>query len=64
MKKAIKVMTTVLLMAGMVMVCGTMTSCKSSDTMYRTKNKTAKVVNKNYKVRGNNQRNSSTYRTY
>lgn len=64
MKKAIKAMTSLLLVASMVMICGTTTSCKSSDTMYKAKNKNAKVVNKNYKVRGNNQRNSSTYRTY
>lgn len=64
MKKAIKTMLPLLLVAGMVMLCGTTTSCKSSETMYRSKNKTAKVVNKNYKVRGTNQRNGSTYRTY
>jgi hypothetical protein len=32
--------------------------------MYSTKKKTSKKINRNYKVRGNNQRNSSTYHTY
>lgn len=64
MKKIAKVLTSLMLIAGMVAVCGTNTSCKSSDTMYTTKNKKHKVINRNYKVRGNNQRNSSTYHTF
>ena len=50
---------------GMVGVCGSVTSCKSSsETMYTTKKKNSKKINRNYRVRGNNQRNSSTYHTY
>lgn len=64
MKKAIKAFTSLLLVAGMVLVCGANTSCKSSDTMYTTKKKQSRVINKNYKVRGTNQRNNSTYHTY
>ena len=32
--------------------------------MYSSKKKTAKKINRNYMVRGNNQRNSSTYHSY
>jgi hypothetical protein len=49
----------------MVGVCGGVTSCKSSnETMYSSKKKNSKKINRNYRVRGNNQRNSSTYHTY
>ena len=50
---------------GLIGICGSVTSCKSSsETMYSSKKKTAKKINRNYKVRGNNQRNSSTYHSY
>lgn len=65
MKKVVKLLTSMLLLIGIIAACGTTTSCKSSsDTMYSSKNKTSKTINRNYKVRGNNQRNSSTYRSY
>lgn len=32
--------------------------------MYSSKHKNAKKINNNYKVRGNNKKNGSTYRTY
>lgn len=64
MKKLAKILTSVSLLVGLVLACGTTTSCKSSDTMYRSKSKTSKTINRNYKVRGNNQRNSSTYHSY
>ena len=54
----------VALVVGLAGVCGTTTSCKSSDTMYTSKNKKAKKINRNYKVRGDNKKNSSTYHTY
>ena len=53
-----------LLVVGLFGVCGTVTSCKSSDTMYTAKHKNSKKINNNYKVRGNNKKNGSTYRTY
>lgn len=64
MKKVAKVLLSLVLIAGLTGVCGVCSSCKSSDTMYAPKHKTSKVIKRNYKVRGNNQRNSSTYRTY
>ena len=65
MKKAIRIVFTILLIVGLAGVCGTTTSCKSSsETMYTSKKKNSKRINRNYKVRGNNQRNSSTYHSY
>lgn len=64
MKKIAKAFLSLLLIAGMTVVCGTTTSCKSSDTMYSHKTKKGKVISRNYKVRGDNGRNGSTYRTY
>ncbi len=65
MKKAVRIFISLLLLVCLVGVCGTTSSCKSSsETMYSTKKKTAKKINRNYKVRGNNQRNSSTYHSY
>lgn len=65
MKKLMRILMTLLLVFGLAGVCGTVTSCKSSsESMYTTKKKTSKKINRNYRVRGNNQRNSSTYHTY
>ncbi|MCF0211273.1 MAG: hypothetical protein HUK17_00020 [Bacteroidales bacterium] len=64
MKKIAKVLLSLLIIVGLTVVCGTTTSCKSSDTMYRAKAKKGKVINRNYKVRGDNTHNGSTYRTY
>lgn len=65
MKKALRIVMIFLVLFGLAGVCGTVTSCKSSkESMYSSKKKTAKKINRNYKVRGNNQRNSSTYHTY
>ena len=64
MKRAIKALTSLALVAGLLCVCGVSSSCKSSDTMYAPKKQNGKVIKRNYKVKGNNQRNSATYRTY
>ena len=65
MKKAVRILMTMVVLFGLVGVCGTTTSCKSSsETMYSSKKKTSKKINRNYRVRGNNQRNSSTYHSY
>lgn len=65
MKKAIRILMTLVVLVGLVGVCGTTTSCKSSsETMYTSKKKNSKRINKNYTVRGNNKRNSSTYHSY
>ena len=65
MKKAIHIMMSLLLVVSLIGVCGVTTSCKSSsETMYNSKKKNSKTINHNYRVRGNNQRNSSTYHTY
>ncbi|MBO4306831.1 MAG: hypothetical protein J5848_00775 [Bacteroidales bacterium] len=64
MKKAVRILLMLVVLVGLVGVCGTTTSCKSSNTMYVSKKKNSKKINRNYKVRGNNQRNSSTYHSY
>ena len=65
MKKVVRIFLVLVMVMGMVGVCGSVTSCKSSsETMYTTKKKNSKKINRNYRVRGNNQRNSSTYHTY
>ncbi len=65
MKQFAKIALSLLLVAAITVVCGSTTACSSSkDTMYTTKKKTSKTINKNYKVRGNNTNNGSTYRTY
>ena len=54
-----------MLIFSLVGICGITSSCKSSsETMYSAKKKNSKTINQNYRVRGNNQRNSSTYHTY
>lgn len=64
MKKVAKKLSVAVLIAGLMGVCCTTTSCKSSNNMYVNKTKSSKVVNKNYKVHGDNKKNGSTYRTY
>lgn len=66
MKKAIQIATSVLILIGMVVVCGTTTSCKSSEgeVMYQTHHQSTKTINKNYRVKGTNDRNKQTYRSY
>lgn len=64
MKKLAKGLTSILLIAGIVCAFGSLTSCKSSETMYTTKAKKGKVINRHYKMRGDNLHNKSTYRTF
>lgn len=65
MKKFFKTFSVFLLVAGMCMVwCGICSSCSSDEYMYETNKKRSKVIHSNYKVRGTNNNNSSTYRTY
>lgn len=66
MKKLVRILTSVLLLCGMVTVCGTTTSCKSSEgeVMYKTHHENTKTINKNYRVKGTNERNKQTYRSY
>ncbi len=65
MKKTVRILMAMVLIIGLVGVCGVSTSCKSSsETMYSPKKKTSKTIKQNYKVRGNNKRNSSTYHSY
>lgn len=65
MKKALRIMMALIMVLGLVGVCGTTTSCKSSSkTMYTSKKKNSKHINRNYRVRGDNKHNSSTYRSY
>ncbi len=65
MKRFAKIALSLMLVAAITVVCGSTSACSSSqDTMYRSKTKTSKTINKNYKVRGNNTNNGSTYRTY
>ena len=66
MKKTSKVFLYMLLIAGLLSVCGATTSCASSEEapMYRTSQSNSKVINEHYKVRGTNKNNSATYRSY
>ncbi len=68
MKKAVKLLTMFMMVIGLVVVCGSTTSCKSTsktgEKMYTSQSSRSHVVNKNYKIRGNNKKNRSTYRTY
>ncbi len=64
MKKIAKIVLSFLLVVGIAAMFGSVTSCSSEKTMYRSKQKTSKTINKNYKVRGTNKKNGSTYRSY
>lgn len=71
MKKFVKLTALLFVCIGLFAVCGTMTSCGSSQEMdmgegymYRSPKVNKKIIKKNYKVRGNNQNNRSTYQSY
>ena len=64
MRKAAKTLMALALAAGLCLTVGTFASCKQQQTMYRPNHKSSKTIHKNYKVRGNNASNGSTYRTY
>lgn len=65
MKKIAKALLSLVLLVGLFGVFGaTTTSCSSSEKMYTSKKTRSKVINRNYRMRGTNSRNSSTYRTY
>ncbi|MBQ9472981.1 MAG: hypothetical protein IJU81_01065 [Bacteroidales bacterium] len=65
MKKLATICSAVLLVLSLTVLCGTTTSCKSSqDTMYEANRAKKKAVNNNYRVRGTTQRNKATYRSY
>ena len=69
MKKYIKAFLCFLLLAGLMAVCGITTSCASSyDGAVMHYNNpsqgSSKVINSNYKVKGNNRTNGATYRSY
>ena len=55
-------------MVGLLLVCGaTVSSCSSSKkagTMYKVESKKSTMINKNFKVKGNNKNHRSTYRSY
>ncbi|MBQ7279535.1 MAG: hypothetical protein IJR13_02260 [Bacteroidales bacterium] len=67
MKKYVKVFFFLLVVAGMIGLCGATSSCSSSGDapMYRTYNhNTSKVIKSKYKVKGTNRSNSATYRSF
>lgn len=65
MKKSAKIFVSFLFVVGLMLMSGTFTSCKSNDTMNRTpKYKTSKPIKHNYKIRGTNKKNGSTYHSY
>jgi hypothetical protein len=67
MKKCAKAFMSLVLVVGLMAVCGGFSSCGSSrsNTMYPTKKyKSSKVVKSNISVRGTNKKNGSTYRSY
>lgn len=70
MKKYSKVFTLVCFLIGIVFATSALSSCSSSKgpsskgIMFERKRPNSKIIMKNYKVRGNNRSNSSTYKTY
>ena len=66
MKKIIKKMLPLLLVAGVLAMSGVQVSCKSSsETMYqRQQSNKASKVKSNIKVKGNNRSHGHTNRTY
>lgn len=65
MKKRANILVSFLFVLGLLMM-GSLTSCKSSSpTMNPTpKYKTSKPIKDNYKIRGTNKKNGSTYHSY
>ena len=51
---------------GMLAFCGTVSSCKSSEgeVMYQTHHQSTKTIKQNYRIKGTNERNKQTYRSY
>lgn len=66
MKKTIKKLLPMVLVAGVLAMSGVQVSCKSSsDTMYqRHQSNKSRKINSNIKVKGTNRANSHTNRTY
>ena len=67
MKKALKAVTTLLLIIGIISVSCAVTSCATSTSANRASyNRPSNnhVVKRNYKVKGTQKRNNATYRTY
>ena len=66
--KVFKNIVSTTLMVGLLLVCGaTVSSCSSSKkagTMYKVESKKSTMINKNFKVKGNNKNHRSTYRSY
>ena len=51
MKKIAKALTSLLLLVGLMSVCGVFSSCRSNDTMYTPRQSKSKVIKTHYKVR-------------
>ncbi|MBQ0015985.1 MAG: hypothetical protein KBT04_03255 [Bacteroidales bacterium] len=65
MKKMCKFFMVMALVVSVCTVCGTTVSCATEQAnMYQTNHSSTKVINKNYRVKGTNKSNSSTYRSY
>ena len=65
MKKGAKFVLTLLLTVGVLALTGAVSSCSSSKTMSPSKKyNSGKVVKQNYKIKGDNKANGSTYRAY
>jgi hypothetical protein len=67
MKKGLKALLSLMLVAGLIGVCGGFTSgagYKSATMDPNKKYKSSKVVKSNISVRGTNKQNGSTYRSY
>lgn len=65
MKKRANILVSFLFVIGLMMMGCCFTSCKSHETMNRTpKYKTSKPIKDNYKIRGTNKKNGSTYHSY
>ncbi|MBQ9546604.1 MAG: hypothetical protein IJU90_04900 [Bacteroidales bacterium] len=66
MKKSFKVFLYMLVVAGLMSICGMTTSCASSEDapMYRSNHSSSKVINSRLVIKGTNKNNSATYRSY
>lgn len=65
MKKCAKIFVSFLFVVGLMMMSCAFQSCKSNETMTPTpKYKNSKPIKDNYKIRGTNKKNGSTYHSY
>ncbi|MCQ2273865.1 MAG: hypothetical protein MJZ86_03620 [Bacteroidales bacterium] len=66
MKKSAKLFVSLLFVVGLMLMSSVVVSCGSSTTTMNPnpKYKTSKPIKDNYKIRGTNKKNGSTYHSY